>query len=145
MKKLGELAPKVGDKVRFAQSAGYPYQGIVGTIIASDPNDKNQTYLMGWKEGETHPDGIRGKTPVEPSSKCQLIESFESYIFSGCVSNSWEVEETASTQLGGASQPKGGMHCSGKYCNVFHDYAVSNQPDGKFLCYSCRQRPACMR
>lgn len=35
--------------------------------------------------------------------------------------------------------PKG-MHCCRSDCRSFNEYAEPNQPDGKFICYSCRQR-----
>lgn len=38
-----------------------------------------------------------------------------------------------------------GMRCAAKHCNEFNPYAEPNQPDGKFICFSCRSIPSCMR
>jgi hypothetical protein len=36
-----------------------------------------------------------------------------------------------------ASPSNGGMACS--KCKNFNEYAISNKPDGSFICYSCRR------
>jgi hypothetical protein len=101
--------------------------------------------LVGWKKGGVLASYYRGHTSVKPASAIYLPQ--------------WETDYTCPTWChntslailvgGGASVSSsvvsGGMACAARNCGAFNDYAVPNMPDGSYVCYTCRQRPACMR
>lgn len=131
---IKELAPKLGDKVKFSKTNTNAIAGYQATVLVIDHKDDHQTYLVGWKKEEDYPTWC-AKTVVF-GSHCAVIASYDDYHASVWVVNTSLIELPKSA----------GMKCSGKYCGVFSDFAEPNQSDGTtFLCFSCRQRPACMR
>lgn len=135
MATIGELKPKLGEQITFAQTGEW-YAGTTATIIAIDRNDENQPYLVGWRAS---PNGHEGKSGTDPRhmAGCLVIDDFDSYPY-----NTW-VHHTREAAM---AIHKGGMKCAGRHCGTFNEYAAPNQPDGKtFLCYSCREKPECLR
>jgi hypothetical protein len=136
MTAIGKLTLKLGDRVRLH---GEDYGGIDATIIGIDPRDTRRTYCVGWKQGETRPSGIRthitGLTEGDPRrvDQCQVISDISKYTHYCWVEGETDVSI-------GVSAPTGGMFCADKTCNTYNEYAVPNQKNGTYKCFSCRGR-----
>ena len=145
---LDKLKPKVGDRVQFSPDTfNSSIRGLQATIITQEPESYGggHDYLVGWKAGEPASYGRKTTTTVPPQKGATIIPNLADYTVSVWVPNhniAIIIDTRARVSSGGSV---GGMQCAGKYCGAFNEYAQANMPDGSYLCWSCKQRPACMR
>jgi hypothetical protein len=136
---LVQIKPPLGTIIQFATDTYAPYlRGYHSTIIGFDPQDGAMPYLVGWKEGEKMPDTGVSRIRVPWGS---FLPDLGSYIRSVWISG----RNTARVMQLGSGVGGTGMACVARYCNAFNPYGQPNMPDGSYICYTCRQRPACMR
>lgn len=95
--------------------------------------DTDGTVLVGWHTNDRFPmEAKQADTFINPKIKPLLVD----FAQAAWVQNYAEISRVL---------PGLGMVCSGRYCNAFNEYAAANQPDGTYLCWSCRQRPPSLR
>lgn len=139
---MRDLRPQLGDRLLLVD---YGEHGVECTVIAHDTRDVIKPYLVGWKKEESglaRPYftltnflvGSGGDPRIIPNCKC--ITGITQYEY-----NQW---------LGGSTKcitvrAQSGMTCAGRYCRTYNPYAQPNMPDGTYVCYSCRQKPECLR
>jgi hypothetical protein len=128
---------------QFSSGTQLEYQGntclVVGTIICVH----HDSVLMGW---------VYGRDMI-PSYACpamlnKLIQP--PYTHGASISKDLKVKRVISTTatptlVAQQHIQSAGLTCSSRFCKTFVPMAEPNQPDGSFVCYNCRQRPACMR
>ncbi len=138
---IRDLDPQVGYRILLVS------YGVECTVIAHDAKDTIRPYLVGWKKEEEllairaniSNDNVLTGGFGDPRKiqGCRCIAHITQYGF-----NNWVSGGTVCAMV--RSGHTGGMKCAGKHCGVFNEYAVPNQDDGSYLCYTCRQRPLYM-
>ena len=129
-----DLFPQLGDIIKVKK-----WGDLEATVVAIDLNNSLQiTHLVGWKKDQAIPGHLHRGYRQTPSLKDRVIANYADYDTSTWLSSGEEVSVGNVATL--PPTKSGGMHCAGPYCGVFNEYAQANQPDGSFLCYSCRSR-----
>lgn len=120
----------VGSTVIIADRDGKPCPSPA-TIVSHIAYTGGGRYtLVGWKD---KPNNVGWESIVEPYS-------LKDYLWGWWVSPE-EIVSVVSRPTGNtASLPfPQGMQCAVKVCRDLNPYAVPNQPDGTYICRSCRQ------
>jgi hypothetical protein len=142
---LDVLKPKVGDRIMFASNTWIAkLRGFPATIITQEPAGYSGSfvYMVGWKANEPAPADIIRPTTMVPQKGATIITNLADYTRSVWVPNKEEAVLCVSV---GSRVVSGGMSCAAKNCGTFNPYGQPNMPDGSYVCFSCRQRPSCMR
>jgi hypothetical protein len=131
--KLGDFSS--GVKVEYSNPT---FDSVVGTIICVHP----ASVLMGW----TAQDNIPSYAHTAVHHKLIQPPYTHGYTVSRELLVKRVISTTATPTLVAQQHiQSAGLTCSSKYCKTFVPMAEPNQPDGSFVCYSCRGRPSCMR
>lgn len=135
--------PKLGDKVKvyLDDNTGelancVTKTTIVSTIIMLDPKDLHKSWALGWKTKQFFPIQARDRinSPLNwkldrPGMTC--IPDIEEYLWCH-----WPTRDREFVPMIHSN----GERCAGR-CAQFFDYAIPNQDDGTFKCWSCRNYP----
>jgi len=103
---------------------------LVGTLIVIDTDS---TVLVAWREEEKRPAEAH---QADSFSSTAVQTALSGYAWAIWVRNVAEISRVL---------PGLGAVCAGRYCNEFNLYGQANSSDGQYYCYSCRQRPSCLR
>jgi hypothetical protein len=124
-----------GTKVEYTDQI---FNLIIGTIICVHP----ASVLMGW----TAQDNIPSYAHTAVHHKLIQPPYTHGYTVSRELLVKRVISTTATPTLVAQQHiQSAGLTCSSRFCKTFVPMAEANQPDGSFVCYNCRQRPACMR
>lgn len=121
-----------GDKVKLPGIGG-GYWCHVAYYLGDD-------VVVGWYSDESWP----AYAVTWPPGHCRVLDDDGREIISKFSRCRWEVVETAvleriqacSLETTKPTLPSG-LHCAGP-CHEYNSYAVPNQPDGSYVCFSCR-------
>ena len=103
---------------------------LVGTVVLVDSDN---TILIAWLANE--------KAVSEAHDVSTFSSSAAKLALQGYACAMWVRDQIdISRKLPGL-----GMQCSGRYCGEWNNYAEANSDDGRYYCYSCKQRPSSLR
>jgi hypothetical protein len=129
--------PDFPEMIKPTELSSQQMDVLKATIIGIDAGDKNKPYWLGWHESEPHlyganPPRADGGALFERVTQVSNVKTFSRALWA------------SATWLVVATRPVG-MQCQGRHCGEFNPWAAPNMPDGRYLCFSCRARPAYLR
>lgn len=133
------MSIKLGQQCRIGllpiESGTQFYEGV---IVAIHPS--TNSYLVAWKLKEYHHFYAFKKNELiykidHTSIVVQGYDDYDHYLW---IKESEYLIETSQPITLPAPAPNG-LFCS--KCSEYYPYAESNQPEGKLICFSCRQYP----
>jgi hypothetical protein len=132
-----------GDIIEDHTAAPSLHFGVATIRALANPVYPNgNSMLLAWSATDQVPNGAWDVHSTLPEY-AKLMTRTDAYGF-------WVLHETpvkhvismsmATPVVARQVQRSQGMHCCRSDCKTFNDFAEPNQPDGTFMCYSCRQR-----
>jgi hypothetical protein len=115
----------------------------LGATIMNPYPTKGDYILLGWKDGEIRDNSAWIGKDDDNNLKLDAGFQYGWWVMSACpVKRIVSTPDVVATMT---TPPVAGLTCSSRFCKTFVFMAEANQPDGTFVCYSCRNRPSYMR
>ncbi len=125
---------KVGDRVKWQET-----EALVVCVIGG-------SYLLGWREKDPRPQfAWLASVCLSGAGEAALRAHKCDYGYWVMPGDQVELVThtcslTADNCAGLSAPARVGMKCVGQYCpEPYNQWAEANQPDGTYMCYSCRQ------
>jgi hypothetical protein len=133
---LSKLKYEIGEKVRFYHSSEQDM--VEGLIIGYRLSKDKQTHILVHYPTLRHGLIVSKSTGVQNNGSASYVFASNDILLPIMNYHSWWLDISLNDiyLVSPPTQISTLKHC--KKCNSPNEYAESNQPDGSFVCYSCR-------